>query len=78
MYQVLLFRYLTEKSNYKETINLPKSIHDIIFPISNTLSNDDLLAKCVHGETQNPNETFNHIVWTICPKTIYVNLSVLD
>ena len=24
---------MTGKSNYKETINLPKSIHDIIFPI---------------------------------------------
>ena len=69
---------MTGKSNIKETINLPESIHDIISPIFTTLSNDDLLAKCVHGETQNPNEAFNNIIWTRCPKTIYVNRSVLE
>ena len=48
---------------YKSHISLPKWIHDIIYPIFVDLSSDNLLSKCLHGETQNVNEGFNSIVW---------------
>ena len=38
------------------------------------MSNDDLLEKCLHGGTQNPNESFNHVVWQRAPKTLYFGL----
>lgn len=34
----------------------------------------DLLSKCLHGQTQNPNESFNNIVWLKIPKTTFVRL----
>ena len=69
---------VTGKSTYKKTINLPKWIYNIIRPVFDALADDKLLSKCFHGETQNPNEAFNNIVWTRCPKTIYVSRSVME
>ena len=69
---------VTGKSTYKKTINLPKWIYSIIRPVFDALADDELLSKCFHGETQNPNEAFNNIVWTRCPKTIYVSRSVME
>lgn len=33
------------------------------------LSNGDLLNQCLGGYTQNNNESFNSVVWSIAPKT---------
>ena len=41
------------------------------------LSKLDLLKKCVHGKTQNPNESFNSCVWERVPKTIFVSSDTL-
>lgn len=38
-------------------------------PIFRDLANTDLLRKCVHGYTQNANESINNIIWKYCPKT---------
>ena len=69
---------VTGKSTYKKTINLPKWIYHIIRPVFDALADNEFLSKCFHGETQNPNEAFNNIVWTRCPKTIYVSRSVME
>lgn len=37
--------------------------------------NDELLKKCQHGQTQNVNESLNNVIWTRCPKRIYVGNS---
>ena len=42
------------------------------------LHSDDLLKKCLHGQTQNPNESFNNIIWTKYPKAIHVSRAVLE
>ena len=42
------------------------------------LSLDNLLSKCLHSYTQNPNESFNQIIWEKCPKTHFVSKSVLE
>ena len=36
---------------------------------------DELLKKCMHGETQNINESLNNLIWTKCPKQVYVGNS---
>ena len=36
------------------------------------LSDDTLLKKCLHGGTQNSNESFHHPIWDRCPKTVFV------
>ena len=42
------------------------------------LSDENLLRKCLHGETQNVNEGINNIIWSKCPKYIYVSRKVLQ
>ena len=46
-----------------------------IKPIYEVLSKDELLEKCVHGKTQNQNESFNALIWERLPKTTYVSLT---
>ena len=69
---------VTGKSTYKKTINLPKWMYHFIRPVFDALADDELLSKCFHGETQNPNKAFNNIVWTRCLKTIYVSRSIME
>lgn len=46
-------------------------------PIFQELSHEDLLNKCLHGLTQNQNESFNAI-WDRVPKSRYVSFSQLE
>ncbi|GFS86720.1 uncharacterized protein TNCV_2407331 [Trichonephila clavipes] len=33
--------------------------------------------KCLHGRTQNPNESFNKCIWERIPKTVFVGIETL-
>ena len=46
-------------------------------PIFEDLSKDSELAKCLHGKTQNANESFNGKIWDRIPKSAYVSLDNL-
>ncbi|GFX54458.1 uncharacterized protein TNCV_2593921 [Trichonephila clavipes] len=41
------------------------------------LPEKDLLKKCLHGRTQNPNESFNKCIWERIPKTVFVDIETL-
>ena len=41
-------------------------------------SSDELLSKCLHGKTQNNNESLNSIIWKRCPKDEYVGRTRLN
>lgn len=41
------------------------------------LSDNNLLQKCLDYKTQNPNESFNKIVWNRLPKMVFVGSGVL-
>ena len=47
-------------------------------PIFLDLSKDELLHKCLHGKTQNQNESFNGTVWNRLPKTQYIGLDQFE
>lgn len=47
-------------------------------PVFKSLSSHELLAKCTHGGTQNVNESFHHIIWSICPKEVFVGRMRLE
>jgi hypothetical protein len=64
--------------NYSPKLNLPEWIYEIIKKDFDELSNDDLLKKCLHGQTQNCNEGLNNIIWSRCPKNVYVKTDVLE
>ena len=57
---------------------MPLTIKTLIEPIFKDLSSDRLLGKCLHGETQNANESFNALIWKRCPKHVFVNRTVLE
>ena len=59
------------ESTYKEKVSLPLVVKDALKPIFINLSNDNLFAKCVHGLTQNVNETLHVVLWSKCPKELY-------
>ena len=42
------------------------------------LSSEKLLQKCVHGLTQNQNESFNDTIWKRIPKTRFVSRTQLE
>jgi len=42
------------------------------------LRDDTLLSKCLHGKTQNVNESLNGIIWTRCPKRVYLGKKTLE
>ncbi|KAJ8876486.1 hypothetical protein PR048_020931 [Dryococelus australis] len=41
---------------------------EVVKPNYSDLTHTDLLRKCFHGKTQNPNESFNNLIWRRLPK----------
>ena len=46
---------------------IPKTVFDCILPVFKRLSNGELLRRCLHGGTQNRNESFHNMAWNIVP-----------
>ena len=61
----------------KNKTNIPELIHDIIRSIFDELSKDELLSKCLHRTTQNANESLNNLIWSKCPKRVFIKREVL-
>ena len=57
---------------------MPLDIVMKLKPIFAELSGESLLEKCLHGKTQNQNESFNSMIWDRIPKTRYVSLTELE
>ena len=62
----------TGSSKYKPGPGLPKEVIKHVKPIFQELFHDSLLSKCLHGKTQNRNESFNGMIWKRIPKHTYV------
>ncbi|GFU50609.1 uncharacterized protein TNCV_4884661 [Trichonephila clavipes] len=56
---------------------LPPNLINIIKPTYMKLCDQNLLAKCLPGKTQNSNECFNGILWKFVPKDVFVSLTIL-
>ncbi len=69
-------KYIKDPDNYDHSdqrhLHLPSDIMEAIRPVYEALSEESLLSKCLHGKTQNVNECFNHVLWNIVPKNIFV------
>ncbi|GFY01157.1 uncharacterized protein TNCV_5076241 [Trichonephila clavipes] len=55
----------------------PPNLINIIKPTYMKLCDQNLLAKCLPGKTQNSNECFNGILWKFIPKDVFVSLTIL-
>lgn len=65
-------------AEYKHKTALHPLVFDAIKPIYEELSRDDLLNRCLGGFTQNSNESFNSVVWSMAPKSSSSGKVVLD
>lgn len=57
---------------------LPQSVAVVIRPVYKSLSDPALLRKCLHGQTQNPNESLNSVIWSKIPKTVFVGYNTFS
>ena len=53
-------------------------VRKTILPIYQDLCKPEMLAKCMHGKTQNANESFNGMIWNRVPKANHVGLKRLS
>ena len=65
-------------TTYKHKHGLPTAVVEWLEPIYEELSDPKLLSKCLHGKTQNPNECLNKLIWSRCPKKIWVSLKTVQ
>lgn len=70
--------YQRDKATYKHGAGLPLGIIAKVKPIYQRLTEDGLLQKCLHGKTQNQNESFNGMIWQRIPKAVYVGKDLLE
>lgn len=71
-------RSLESNSNVKEKYaGLPNYVLNTVKPTYLQLCSRELLSKCLHGKTQNANESFNGIIWQRVPKNVFVCLKTL-
>lgn len=56
---------------------LPLDVMQVIKPIYVRLTAPEMLEKCLHGKTQNNNESFHSLIWKRCPKTKFAGANVV-
>ena len=57
---------------------IPEAVFEVVKPIYIRLAGKDLLQRCSLGATQNQNECFNGIVWSMCPKEQFCGLGLVE
>ncbi|CAN7994762.1 unnamed protein product, partial [Ixodes pacificus] len=62
---------------YSHKNYIPEAVMEVIKPVFKALSDPGLLTKCLHGRTQNTNESLNQLIWCRCPKTTFVSADTL-
>jgi len=65
-------------NEFKHNPAMSDEVFKAIKPVYEELSRDNLLSRCLGGFTQNSNESFNSLVWSMAPKSISSGKSVLD
>lgn len=63
---------------YKHKQNIPLVCLEACKKVFEDLTHDDLLQRCIGGFTQNPNESFNNVIWQRCPKVRFFGKKSVD
>ena len=63
----------TGKQTYKKKLNLSVAIMNEIKLVFQDLSDVKMLEKCLHGMTQNCNESLNQLIWNRSQKNIFTS-----
>ncbi|XP_054717343.1 uncharacterized protein LOC129226739 [Uloborus diversus] len=62
----------------EKSVGLSQSIINTIKPTFMKLCDQELLKKCLHGKTQNANESLNGVLWNLLPKEHFVEQKTLQ
>ena len=62
--------HLGENSTHEDP-PIPEAIVQLLKPVYARLGARGLLEKCVHGYTQNANESLHAVMWKHCPKVVH-------
>lgn len=65
-------------NDYNHTKPIDKAVMKAIKPVYENLAHSRLLLKCLHGKTQNVNESFNNVIWSRVPKNTFVGRRALE
>lgn len=65
------------KKPESKSCGIQKEILKKVKPVYLELCKRELLLKCLHGKTQNANESFNGTIWRRVPKETFVSLKIL-
>lgn len=65
-------------ADFKHKNSVPQAAMEALKPIFRDLAHPDLLKRCLHGKTQNVNESFNNLLWTRIPKSVFVGMKTLQ
>ena len=57
---------------------LNDKVLEAIKPIYESLSDENLLHRCLGSETQNNNESLNSLIWTFAPKHIHAGKKTIE
>ncbi|GBN41912.1 hypothetical protein AVEN_227711-1 [Araneus ventricosus] len=68
---------LVSGEKYFHKHSLPEPVLLATKRVFRELADKKLLSKCIHGQTQNPNESFNNCVWERIPKNTFVGINTL-
>ncbi|CAF1517432.1 unnamed protein product [Rotaria sordida] len=60
-----------EKFNHHSQVCIPRACLDMIKPVFDELCTQNSLARVIGGGSQNTNESFHSLLWTIVPKNHY-------
>ena len=63
---------------YCPSKGIPLSVLKEIKPVYIRLSEESLLEQCLHGKTQNQNESLNAMIWDRAPKETFVGSKLLE
>ena len=63
---------------YRHDEPLSTDVQNVIRPIYQALSADDLLQRCLGGNTQNSNESLNACVWKLAPKHLHCGAKTVE
>ena len=66
-------RYQQDSDNYRHLNPLPNAVAVHIKPVFDKLKDEKLLKRCLEGYDQNAAESFNNVLWSICPKANFVD-----
>lgn len=60
--------------HHKDNVHTPLTVSVVtkILPVYQRLASDTLLGRCTDGKTQNTNESLHSVIWSKCPKEIFV------